>query len=73
MAVVAAALRTIRDYVALRAAEVHLQRLDDHLLKDIGINRGDIRSYLRSRQSDERRHRMHRLQIGFAGRDANMP
>jgi len=48
--------RPVADYLARREAESHLRSLDDRLLADIGMSRGDIpavvRSVHRSRKND---------------------
>jgi len=40
-----------RQYRRLRHSMLELSRLDDHLLRDMGISRGDIRDALRGRRS----------------------
>ena len=41
--------------IVTRSAEAQLQRLDDRMLKDIGLNRSEIASALRDRSGERRR------------------
>ena len=46
--------KKIDRYFRLRAAERELSALDDHLLADIGISRGDIHYRVRDISDDDR-------------------
>ena len=65
--------RQLQIWQAGNRAIRHLRRLDDHLLRDIGIARGDIERFVRGRQSEIGGASLHSLPVRSANPEQSTP